>query len=121
MKILGYEMRPMHALYAGMLTLNACCPFGFGGSNDEFREWNYPFEDKDTLQRYVARQKEMELNGRLKHPGKWPAVLLRCDTGDGNRSDKLSIEDLAWLDELEIRRNNEVFDWPEGFPSEKSE
>jgi hypothetical protein len=122
MKILGYEMRPMHAVYAGLAAL-AIGAGGCSGSKSTEPEivqnWGYEFVDKSTEQKYGAIKTEMERNGRLKHPGKWPAVLLRCASFDGDMSNQLTLIDLAWIVELETKRNNDVFDWPEGFPSEK--
>lgn len=108
----GYNIRPMHALYAGVLTL-AMAVSGCGSDEP------YAYENRATKQLYDNVKTNMELNGRLKHPGKWSAILLKAARQDGKIETKLKMSDIAWLIELERNRDDEVFDWPKGFPSKK--
>jgi hypothetical protein len=55
----------------------------------------------------------MELNGRLKHSGKWSAILLKAAQQNGKIEDPLTMSDLAWLIELERNRDDKTYDWQE--------
>jgi len=106
MKILGYEMRPMHAVYAAALTALATIAPGCGESKKP-----YEFDSAETKQMYKNVHDNMKLHGRLKHPGKWSAILLKAAERDINLTNPLTLEDLQWIVDEEIERGDEIYDW----------
>ncbi|MBW3002578.1 hypothetical protein KY338_05460 [Candidatus Woesearchaeota archaeon] len=102
MKILGYEMRPIHAAYAGLLALAVGC----GGSNEP-----YEYDSPKTEQMYENVRKNMELHGRLNHPGKWSAILLKAAERDMQLTNPLTLDDLKWIVDNEVKRGDEIYDW----------
>jgi hypothetical protein len=101
----GY-MQPMRAIYAGVLTL-ALAVSGCGSDEP------YDYDSSSTRQAYENVKKNMELNGRLKHSGKWSAILLKAAQQNGKIEDPLTMSDLAWLIELERNRDDKTYDWQE--------
>jgi len=101
----GY-MQPMRALYAGALTL----ALSVGGCGND---GPYDYENRSTRQAYENVKKNMELHGRLKHSGKWSAILLKAAQQNGKIEDPLTMSDLAWLIELERNRDDKTYDWQE--------
>lgn len=121
MKMLGYDIRPVHAVYATVLAALASIAPGCGGSKDSFE-----YENRATRRAYEAVQKNMELHGRLREPGKWSAVLLKAANHDGNMANPLKLADLQWLIEAELNQGDRIYGWTdkngsvEGAPVESS-
>lgn len=111
----------MHAVYATALTALAAIAPGCGKSDAP-----YEFDNSKTEQMYQNVHDNMKLHRRLNHPGKWSAILLKAAERDTDLTNPLTLDDLQWIVDEEIKRGDEIYDWedlrapPKKEPSEKS-
>lgn len=98
MKILGYEIKPMHALYVGVTALAALAP-GCGKDNkvdsSDFgtrMEYRMTPEAREALNNYVFHMRQ---HGMMKcKPQAVSAILMAASARDNNMTNEITLTDL---------------------------
>ncbi len=113
MKILGYDIRPMHALYAGVLALAGLAPGCDSGSkintNEFGKQMDYRMtsEARAALNNYVFHMRQ---HGKMKcKPQAMSAILMNASRTDNDPTDEITLEDLGPILNKEAKRAAAVY------------
>jgi len=114
MKILGYDIRPIHALYAGVMTLAGIAAPGCGSDNNvdtrDFgtkMEYRMTDEAREALNNYVFHMRQ---HGKMKcKPQAVSAILMTASAKDNNMTDEITLRDLWPVLAKEAKRSSEVY------------
>ena len=113
MKILGYDIKPMHVLYAGALTL-AVAASGCGGSNEinisevgDKMDYKMTSEAKRALNNYMFHKRQ---HSKMQYQSQVVStILMNASLTDGDPADKIGIQDLLPILKNQAKKSAETY------------